>query len=419
MSNTAIGSFSGNVFTATGTGDGKITASVSVNGSTLTASVPLGVYTQSIFSVAPSAIVWTTGAGTITLTPVYIGTGSVSSYSYSSSNSSVVSVASDGTVTFNGAGECTITVTANGLTGNPSVIVPVLVVGNPPITLPIARVAVTPSGNQIFKGDNVTLSAKAYDMNNSQVSSASYTWAVQDASIASVDATGKVTGLKIGTTIVTATASGIVGQAEIEVLPDTAIIVTPYWSSIGAGNTQQFTATAYAVNHATKALSTITMPVGLTWTIPTYGISLLDIATVNSTGLVTMKSSATPGLSTILMATINGSTTIEPGVAMLMVAIAGSCNCGSDVTGVDHIALTSASSVNLSMTGTITSQINAQAVDNLGAPVSGATIVYCSDNIAACNVDTNGLLTATGMGTANIKLCVGSKQTTVTVNVGF
>ncbi|MEI8280746.1 MAG: Ig-like domain-containing protein [Bacteroidota bacterium] len=414
VSNTTLGSFTGNTFTAAGIGAGTITATASVNGSNLTATVPIGVYNTTVFSVAPGAVIWSTNAGTIQLTPIYIGTGTTN-YTYASSDANIVTVDNGGVITFKAAGSCTITVTATGLTGTPSVSVPVLVVGNPPITLPVARVAINPNAKQIFKGDNFTFSATAYDISNTQVSS-TFTWTIQDPTVASIDANGKVTALHIGKTTVTATASGITGQAELDVLPDTAIVVTPYYSSIAPGNTQQFTATAYTVNHSNLNVSAITMPSGLQWTIPTYGLSMLDIANVDANGLVTMKSSATAGLSTVLLAQINGNSTIAPGAAMIIAAVATSCNCGAENASVDHITLSS--SVNVSLSFPLgTAQINAAAVDAGGAPVVGATLVYCSDNVLVCNVDQSGNIQPTGAGTAHIKICVGSKNITVNVTV--
>src|SRR5690606_16831062 len=128
-----------------------------------------------------------------------------------------------------------------------------------------------------FRNETATFTAKAFNSSNAEVSGTTFTWASQDLSIATVDAAGNVTAVALGKTIITATASGISGQAEVSVLPDTTIIVTPIMASISAGATKQFTAQAYAVNHATKTLNAISMPAGLTWEVPTTGISMFDI----------------------------------------------------------------------------------------------------------------------------------------------
>ncbi len=405
---TSIGSFSGSTFTGTSVGYGTITASATVNGTTLTASLPIGVYTPGLFTVIPSAVIWTTGAGTIPLTPVYLGIGSTT-YTYSSSDATIASVDASGIITFNKAGSCAITVTASGLSGSPVVVVPVLVTGTISVPLPVTRISISPNAYEMFRGDNTTLTAKAYDANGNQVTSSAFTWTSQNTNIATVDQSGKVSGVSIGKAIITATASGITGQAEVDVLPDTVIMLSPTWASLAAGDSQQFTATTYTVNHSSKLLnSTPIANPSLTWTIPTYGVSLLDIATVSGSGMVKMKSSATIGLSSIVMAT-SVSPTTEPGVSMITVS---DCNCGAGTAGVTGITISSSTTINISLSsGTVTSQIIASTVGATG------TLNYCSNNMTVCSVDATGLITASGPGTATVKICCGSVQTTVTVNV--
>ena len=409
----SLGSFNGNTFTPSGSGSGTITASVTKDGKTLTAKVAVGVYLPAVFTVLPSAIVWTTNAGAIPLLPVYLGTGTVSGYSYSSSNASVASVDGSGNVTCNANGECVITVTANGLSDNNKVYIPVLVVGMPTVSLPVARVAVNPSGKELFRGETADFTARAYNTANAEVSGQTFTWTSQDNSIATVDANGRVTAVSLGKTFVTATASGISGTAEVDVLPDSLILVTPIMASIAPGATKQFTAQAYSVNHSSHALSAISMPAGLTWMVPTTGISMFDIATVNSTGIVTMNSSATVGMSSVVVAHVS-SPTIDPGVGLIMVS---DCNCGTTTPGVDHINLTGGNTMNISLTsGPAT--VSATAVDASNNPVAGAAINLCSDNIAVCTVDSgSGQIIPVGPGTAIVTVCNGGVSTTITVTV--
>ena len=408
----SLGSFAGSVFTPSGSGSGSITASVAVNGKTLTAKVPVGVYLPAVFSTVPSAIVWTTNAGTIPLTNVYLGTGTVTGYTYSSSNTGIATVDASGNVSFVATGECIITVTANGISGNNKVYVPVLVVGMPTVTLPVVRVAVTPASAELFRGESATLTAKAFNSANAEVS-ATFTWVSSDPAIATVDGTGKVAAKGLGKTVITATTNGITGQAEVNVLPDTAIIVTPVTASISPGGTKQFAAQAYAVNHTTKTLNAISMPSGLKWTIPTTGVPIFDIASVNGTGLVIMNSSATVGLSTVVIASV-GSPTIAEGAGLVMVS---DCNCGTTTSGVTHISVTSGTTLSVPLTGGPVA-VNAQALDAANNPVSGATITLCSDAISVCTIDaTTGSIVPVGPGTATVTVCNGSVQTTITVTV--
>ncbi len=362
--------------------------------------------------MVPSAVIWTTNAGTIPLTSVYLGTGTVSGYTYSSSKTDVASVDASGNITFNATGECVITVTANGISENNKVYIPVLVVGMPTATLPVVRVAVNPAGKELFRNETSAFTAKAYNSSNAEVS-ATFTWVSQDPAIATVDANGTVTAKSLGKTVITATTSGICGQAEVNVLPDTTIIVTPIMASLSPGSTKQFNAQAYAVNKTTKMLNPIAMPAGLAWEVPTTGLPIFDIASVSATGLVTMSSSATVGLSTVVIAHVS-SPTIEEGAGLVMVS---TCNCGTTTPGVHHINVSGGTTINISlMAGPHT--ISAQAVDAGGNPVSGASISLCSDNMAVCNVDaTNSTIIPSGPGTAIVTVCNGSVSVEITVNV--
>lgn len=408
----SLGTFAGNVFTPSAKGSGTITASVVVKGKTLTAQVPVGVYLPAVFTTLPSAIIWTTNAGTIPLTNVYLGTGTVTGYTYASSNTAIASVDASGNVSFNSTGECTITVTANGLSENNKVIVPVLVVGMPAVTLPVVRVAVNPVSKEMFRDETATFKATAYNSANAEVSS-TFTWTSQDPNVASVDATGKVTAKALGKTIITATTNGIVGQAEVDVMPDSAIIVTPIMASLSPNGKKQFTAQAYKVNHTTKKLDAIAMPAGLKWTIPTTGIPIFDIATVDANGLVTMNSGATVGLSTVVLATVS-SPTIAEGAGLVMVS---DCDCGTKTPGVTKISVAGGNTLNLSI-GSMPVTVNATALDASNNPVAGATVKFCSDNMTVCTVDpTSGTLIAAGPGTAIVTACNGDVQTTITVTV--
>ncbi len=412
----SLGSFSGSgasvTFDPSAVGYGTITASATVNGKTYTAKVPINVYTPGLFTVVPSAVIWTTNAGTIDLNPVYIGT-ETTTYSYQSTDESVATVSSTGEITFKKTGECAIKVTANGLSGSPYVYVPVLVTGMPEVALPVVRVAVNPPSSELFRTQTVDLTAKAYNSGGSETS-ATFTWASSDPSIATVSNTGKVTALGLGHAVVTATTNGIVGQTEIEVLPDTAIILTPYLVNIAAGANYQMTAKTYKVDRSTRAVTEITNP-ALTWTIPTYGIPVFDIASVNASGKVTMNTSATPGMMTFVVAEA-ASPTVQPGVATIMVS---DCDCGATTPGVTQIGLTSPSTVNISIMGGATADIVAQAQDATGAPVSGATLHYCSSSMTVCTVDDAGTITGVAPGTATITICNGSVSRTITVNVSF
>ncbi|MBL7918899.1 MAG: hypothetical protein JNJ40_01215 [Bacteroidia bacterium] len=347
-SNANAGSFSGSVFTASA---GEITivkASYTLDGVTYTAEVPLTIQipNTSVFAVLPSAIVFQAGSETIALETIYIGSGSAS-YAFSSDNTGVANVTSAGVVSFISAGQANITVAAtiNGQTSN--VIVPVLVVGAPAVILPVAKVVVTPKNLEMFKSETQQYVAKAYDSNGNDVS-ANYTfnWSVtaKDADFpmpVSINSTGMVTATNLGGAYVSATAAGITGQAELNVNPDTVIMVNPFYVSLGGFDpitlqpnptSQNLTATTYKVDRvAYKAgqsnfLNQITNPSNLAWMVPLTGIpaidsfyDIVDLTNQTSSGVtVTKKASAMTGGSTFVVAHVPG-TGIEPGISAITI----------------------------------------------------------------------------------------------------
>jgi hypothetical protein len=421
--NSAVASISASGQVSIGeVGISTIKASVEIGGVTLTAEAPLVIQIPGLFVVAPSAILVDTEFPDLTLAPIYLGTGS-STYSYQSSNASIATVSSTGIVNFVGAGSCQITVTANGLTGTPVVVVPVVVLGAITIPLPISRIVMTPNSNSILKTETTQYTAKAYNFDNQEVST-SFNWSVVDPTIASVDATGNITPLKVGTTMIRATSEGITGSAELVVAPNKVIIVDPYYATVPAGQTKQFTAKQYEVVRAGNgelALGSMTTPTNLTWEIPTYGFSILDIATVDNNGLVTVKSTATIGLITYVMASHPSDPDISPGVGVLSVAIStgggGGCNCGTQ--DVAAVSLNLISPNNIILFFGQTAQIQAEVLDAFGNPISSAALVYCSDNIQVADVDFNGEISATSFmsNSATITVCHGNLSKTITVDV--
>lgn len=417
-SNTSIASInSAGTVSAVATGDVKITATVSVGGITYTSSVPLGIYAPSAFTVTPSAIIWNKGDN-LQLQAVYISTSGVTNptCNYSSSNNSIATVSSTGLVTFIEAGECNITVTATSIQGNPVVVIPVLVVGIPEVPIPIVRIEVNPPAKDLFKNETQQLTAKAYKSDGSEATGTAFTWSSLDESIATVNANGLVTPLKTGTTYIQAKANGIIGQAEITVNSDTLVVVSPFYTSIPAGGTKQFTVQAY---HITRTSATPFNGIIFDWKIPTYGFDMFDIATVNSNGLVTLKSNAMAGMSTFVMAYDHNNPWVG-GVGTITVGVADDCNCGTGNPSVNHITVTNSQPINMSVASGTQVQIDVIAYDASNNQVSEPNLVFCSDNVMVASVDSNGLITAAGEGDATIKICSGTyAQTTVNVHVSL
>ncbi|MBY0427122.1 MAG: hypothetical protein K2Q22_15915, partial [Cytophagales bacterium] len=85
----------------------------------------------------------------------------------------------------------------------------------------------------------------------------------------------------------------------------------------------------YKINRTTKQIDTtnlLTMPSNLTWSIPSFAqyssaLAIFDIATINSTGLATIKANASAGFSTGVHAYIPG--TGVGGAALITINVPG------------------------------------------------------------------------------------------------
>lgn len=409
-------SASGSISTA-GNGHATIEASVTEGGVTYTASVILNVAIPQVFSVVPSVILIVPGES-VPLTPVFFTTETVS-YAYSSSNTSIASVNSSGVVTASAVGTAEITVTATGPSGNPIVIVPVLVIGEPEIPLPITRITVDPAAADIFRGDTQQFSAKAFNLDGNEVT-ASFTWTSADPDIVTVDDNGVVTAKAIGETYIQASAEGVVGQASIWVHPDTVVIVSPFYASLGQGASKQFAAAAYHVKNDPQLQAPLNIA-AFDWEIPSYGpgFEMFDVGTVDNTGKVTIKQDALLGMTSFLEAAVPGSSTAIGGAA-IMVSIF-SADCGNGNPDVATIEITNGDPIQMSLSGNPFVQLNADAKDSSGSAVPNPALKYSSDDTAVVIVDENtGELNAVGMGTATVTVCSGAyASATVTVNVSF
>jgi uncharacterized protein YjdB len=395
------------VITVAGVGTTTVTASVTEDGTTYTASVPLGIASPTVFAVVPSAIIWEP-SGSIQLETFYLGTATPT-YTYSSSNTAVASVSGTGNVTFNGIGSCVITVTASTHPNNPF-LVPVLVVGPPTVTLPVTRVEVTPASASLFRGESQQLTAQAFNPDGPV--SKTFAWSSSDASVASVDGSGRVTAVGLGTAYISAIADGIAGRAEIFVSPDTIIQVTPFLASIRAGASMQFTAKAYNIRTGGTLLPGIT---NFSWFIPSYGFPMFDFATVNASGLVSVNANAFVGNMTFVAATLPGRDDIG-GVGVIMVSM---CDCGQGNPDVASISI--AGPLNISLLGNPTGQVVATGRNSSGGTVSAPELRYCVDDMAVASIDDQtGFVTAMGPGTTTIRVCSGGyAEATTTVTVGF
>ncbi len=310
----------------------------------------VGCPTVVTLSVSPSSIRLNLGQST---TVTAISSVSGDTFTWSSGDTSVATVTQDGRVTAVGVGTARIWVTS-GVTNR---------VVSAAITVPGAdedprQVTVFPSAVTIAIGDSIELTGVSTREEGGLV------WSSGDEAVATVDASGLVTGVSAGTAIITAQGLGAdeVDTASISVEEPLAQIATVRPAGVGL-----------AVGE-TVALSATSLNPDDTFTWSTQDAL---IASVDGTGVVT---AVAPG--TVLVTAI-GSVSGAVGNAVIAVEapefeqVTVSPNAAIVTVG-DSVALTG-----------VTTRI-------------GDTLVWSSADPAVATVDQNGVITGVSPGTSTI-----------------
>jgi uncharacterized protein YjdB len=158
---------------------------------------------------------------------------------WTSSTPAVASVSATGLITALSAGTTTITATSGGKTGTLNVTVSLVPVARVLLTLPkpahVGRPATVVADLRNSSGTALTAAQRTFG------------WHSSDESIATVSATGVITGLTYGTTIITCVVENRVGTLVVNVteVGIDYIVVSPDSSDLKVGATRQYTATAF------------------------------------------------------------------------------------------------------------------------------------------------------------------------------
>src|SRR5262249_17519658 len=144
---------------------------------------------------------------------------------WSSSNTAVATVSGQGVLSAVAVGTTTITATSEGKSGTAAVTISSLAVGS---------VTVQPQGPSVVLGANLQLSATVRDASGNILTDRVVTWSSGNTALASVSATGIVTGVAPGSVTITATSEGKSGTTSVTVtqLAVASVTVTPSSATI-------------------------------------------------------------------------------------------------------------------------------------------------------------------------------------------
>ena len=257
-----------------------------------------------------------------------------------------------------------------------------VIIGSPAI------VAITPgSGRLTAIGETVQLNATVKDAKDQNVPGATVTWQSSNSAVADVGSSGLVTAQGNGTAIITATSGKKTTRVAITVVQaSSAVAINPASVTLTAiGETVQ-------LNAIVKDAKDQNVP----GAIVRWQNNNPAVADVSSSGLVTARADGT--------ATITATSGDKTATATITVAQTPAT-----------IAITPISAT-LSAIGETVS-LNATVKDGKAQTIIDASVTWQSNNLTVATVNSEGLVTAQGNGTATITVTSGDKTATVAITV--
>ena len=302
---------------------------------------------------------------------------------WSSSNANVVTVDNAGRVTAIAAGTATITVTTED--GNRTATCVVTVVA---ASIPVTNVALNRTTATLTVGESETLVAVITPEN---ATNQNVLWSSNNSDVATVDASGRVTAVAIGTATITVTTEDGEFSATCKV---TVVAASVPVTGVSLNRTNA----TLAIGESETLIATIT-PENATNQNVTWASSNAAVATVDANGVVT---AVAVGTATITVTTEDGNRTATCVVTVVAAPIS--------VTNVS-LNRTTATLV-IGESETLTATIAPQNATN-------QNVSWSSSNPTVATVNSNGVVTAVAVGTATITVTTedGNRTATCVVTV--
>jgi uncharacterized protein YjdB len=252
---------------------------------------------------------------------------------------------------------------------------------------PVARVDVTPASATVTAGRTITLTASPRDAAGRALGGRTVTWTTGNGGVASVAATGVVTGVTPGATVITATVDGRQGTALLAVtpVPVASVSISPAAPTLRVGQSVSLTASARDSGGAAITGRSVV------WT-----STAPSIVTVSATGVLT--------------GVAEGAASIRAEVE----GVVGVVSAQVTTPSVSRVEITPSSPV-VSVGGSVSLQ--AAAFDSDGSTIVGRTINWGTSNSTIATVSATGVVTGVAAGTTSISATTGGKTAQVNVSV--
>ncbi|HYW29959.1 MAG TPA: Ig-like domain-containing protein [Gemmatimonas sp.] len=300
------------------------------------------------------------------------------SIGWTSANGNVVGVSSTGLVTANGLGSTTVQATAEGRSGTATLVV---------VQRPVATVTLTPGNGSVVVGGTLALAVRTTDAAGNTLAGRAVSYTSSNNAVATVGATGVVSGQSAGTVTITATSEGRSGTAQVRVDPQpvNTVEVAPSAGTVIIGDNLQLTASARSSSGAL-----------LTGRAVTWRSGAPGIVGVSTTGLVT---ALTEGIA-IVTAEVEG--------------VMGSSTITVRRATVAAVTLSPATET-LSLLGSV--QLTPTVIDGNGNILTGRTVSWTSSDNLVALVSSTGRVSALKNGVATITATVEGVSGTSRITV--
>ena len=253
--------------------------------------------------------------------------------------------------------------------------------------VPVASVTVTPAVAGILVGATLQLTATPKDSNGTPLTGRTVTWLSSNTAVATVGASGLVTGVAAGSATITATSEGKNGTSAITVtnVPVATVTMTPAVAGILVGATLPLTATPKDSNGTPLTGRTVTW-VSSNTAVATVSTSGLVTGVAAGSATITATSEGKNGTSAITVTTVPVATvTVTPAVAGILVGA--------------------------------TVPLTATPKDSLGNSLSGRVVTWASNAPSLASVSATGLVTGGAAGVATITATSEGKSGTAAITV--
>lgn len=214
--------------------------------------------------------------------------------SWASSNTAAATVDISGLVRGVGTGTATITATIDGRIGSAAVTV---------AAVPVAAVTLTPASLVLGVSATATITAVASDAAGNALTGRTVTWTSSNAAVATVSAGGVVSGVAIGSAVITATSEGRSASATVIVTPNSAITFSVSGRVVEAAGTPGVPGARVTAQDANSAVvATTTADASGSWTITGIALGSVIEFAISAPGFVP---------TAVALATISAATTVE------------------------------------------------------------------------------------------------------------